>query len=194
MLLAAKFVWGACSTTFMELGDYRRSRNLLRADLSSEWSKAHAIDVYLRAGNIQEALKIPAPQIPDWDSYKMVLACARQAPASQIEALAGKVKTDDDPEVDYFFAGHLSYCGESEAALRMLRFAVDQNYCSFPAIDKDPLFDRLRDQPEFKRIRTAGMLCHEYFLANRKRSPELSRETIDLPLKEAAGGKVNPPW
>jgi DNA-binding winged helix-turn-helix (wHTH) protein/TolB-like protein len=183
MLLAAKFVWGACSTTFMELGDYKRARSLLRADLSSEWSRAHAIDVYLRAGNIPDALKIPAPKIPGWESYQMVLACARQAPASEIQALAAKVRPDDDPEVDFFFAGHLAYCGQTEAALRMLKLAIDRNYCSFPAMDKDPLFNGSRSRPEFKSVRAAGMACHEYFLANRRRPPESERETVKASLE-----------
>lgn len=183
MLLAAKFVWGACSTTFMELGDYKRARSLLRTDLSSEFSKAHAIDTDLRAGNIAEAIKIPAPTTPGWESYQMVLACARQAAAPETNALAAKVAPDDDPEVDYFFAGHLAYCGQTEAALRMLKLAIGRNYCSFPAMDKDPLFDKLREDPEFKRIRADGMMCHEYFLTNRKRPPELVKGTLASSLK-----------
>lgn len=183
MLLATQFVWGACSTTFMELGDYKRARSLLRADLSSEFSKAHAIDVYLRAGNLAEALKIPAPRIPGYESYQMVLACARQAPAAEVQALAAKVEPDDDPEVDYFFAGHLAYCGQTKAAFRMLKLAIDRNYCSFPAMDKDPLFDKLRDDPEFKRIRVAGIICHQYFIANRERKPAVSRQTLSSSLQ-----------
>jgi DNA-binding winged helix-turn-helix (wHTH) protein/TolB-like protein len=45
VLLATKVVWGSCSTTFMELGNYDRARFFIRKDLSSEWSKAHAIEV-----------------------------------------------------------------------------------------------------------------------------------------------------
>jgi DNA-binding winged helix-turn-helix (wHTH) protein/TolB-like protein len=183
MLLAAKFVWGACSTTFMELGDYKKARSLLRANLSSEWSRAHAIDVYLRAGNLEEVLKVPAPQVPGWESYQMVLACARQAPASEVHALAAKVRSDDDPEVDYFFAGQLAFCGQTNAAIRMLKLSIDRNYCSFPAMDKDPLFDRLRDVPEFKKVRATAMLCHESFLANRKRPIEISEQALKSSLK-----------
>ena len=87
LLLAARFVWGACSTTFAELGQYSRALSLLRKDLSSDFSKAHAIDIRLREGNLEEALKIPPPQIPGWESYQMALACARQAPAAEIQGL-----------------------------------------------------------------------------------------------------------
>jgi DNA-binding winged helix-turn-helix (wHTH) protein/TolB-like protein len=167
VLLATKVVWGSCSTTFMELGDYKRAREFLRKDLSSEWSKAHAIEVLLREGRTDQALRIPAPQIPHWDSYKMLLACAGHAPLSQIDALASKVEIDDDPEVDYFFAGHLAYCGQTRAALQMLKVAIDRHYCSYPAIDRDPFFDRLRTNPQFQQLRIAGMACHNDFVSDR---------------------------
>jgi tetratricopeptide (TPR) repeat protein len=169
-LLAAKMVWSSCSTTFMELGDYKRAMDFLRKDLGSEWSKAHAIEVHLRDGNTSLALQIPAPQIPHWDSYKMLLACARHAPQSEIQDLASKVEVDDDPEVDYFFAAHLSYCEQTAAALRMLRTAIDRNYCSYPAMDKDPFFDALRINPQFLKLRQAGISCHDDFAANREKT------------------------
>jgi tetratricopeptide (TPR) repeat protein len=168
VLLATKVVWGSCSTTFMELGDYGGAMEFVRKDLSSEWSKAHAIEVRLREGNTQEAIRIGAPQIPRWDSYKMVLACARQDSDAEIKSLAAKVQADDDPEVNYFFAAHLSYCGQTEAALRMLRLAINHHYCSHPAMDKDPLFDRLRGNTGFRKVRADGMVCHDDFLANRE--------------------------
>ncbi|HXS74593.1 MAG TPA: winged helix-turn-helix domain-containing protein [Terracidiphilus sp.] len=169
VLLATKVVWGSCSTTFMQLGNYERAKFFIRKDLSSEWSKAHAIEVLLREGKTADALRIPEPQIPHWDSYKMLLACARGGPLAEIKALASKVEVDDDPEVNYLFAGHLAYCGQNEAALRMLKLAVDHHYCSFPAMDKDPFFDRLRTNPQFQKVRLAGMACHADFVNDRDR-------------------------
>ena len=163
VLLATKVVWGSCSTTFMELGNYDRARFFIRKDLSSEWSKAHAIEVLLRQGRTAEALRIPAPEIPHWDSYKMLLACARGAPPAEIQSLASKVEIDEDPEVNYLFAGHLAYCGQTNAALRMLKTAIDHHYCSYPAMDKDPLYDGLRKNPQFQKLRNAGLACHNDF-------------------------------
>jgi DNA-binding winged helix-turn-helix (wHTH) protein/TolB-like protein len=169
LMLAYKFVWGSCSTTWMELGNYQRAREFLRKDLSSEWSKAHGIEVYLRQGRTEDVLKIPAPNIPGWDSYKMVLACAAHAPEAEIKSLAARVVADDDPEVNYFFAGHLAYCGQTDAALRMLELAIDGNYCSYPTMDRDPLFEKLRNNPSFAKIRAAAAACHEDFVTNRER-------------------------
>jgi DNA-binding winged helix-turn-helix (wHTH) protein/TolB-like protein len=172
VLLAIKFVWGSCSTTFMELGDYKRAREFLRKDLSSEWSKAHAIEVFLRQNRTQEAIQIGPPQIPQWGSYKMLLACARHAPESEITSLVAGVEIDDDPEINYFFAGHLAYCGQTNAALRMLSLAIKRNYCSYPAMDKDPFFDKLRSNPEFSNVRAAGIACHDNFVTNREPVPD----------------------
>ena len=175
VLLAARIVWGSCSTTFMEAGNYNRAMEFVRKDLSSEWSKAHAIEVLLRQGRTQEAIRIGPPQIPRWDSYKMLLACARHEPESQIRSLAAGVETDDDPEVNYFFAGHLAYCGQTNAALRMLTLAIKRNYCSYPAMDKDPFFDKVRSNPEFSNIRAAGAACHDNFVANREQVTKIMK-------------------
>jgi len=155
----------------MELGNYSRAKDFIRKDLSSEWSKAHAVEVLLREGKREEAVRIGPPQIPHWDSYKMLLACARQAPESQIAALSSLVETDDDPEINYFFAGHLAYCGQTTAALRMLDLAIKRNYCSYPAMDKDPFFDKVRATPEFSKVRAAGIACHDNFVNNREQLP-----------------------
>jgi len=167
-LLATKIIWGSCSTTFMQLGNYTRAMDFVRKDLSSEWSKAHAVEVLLRAGKTQEAIRIGPPQIPHWDSYKMLLACARQAPAPEIAALATHVESDDDPEVNYFFAAHLAYCGQTQAAIHMLDSTIKANYCSYPAIDKDPFFDKLRTNPDYLAVRSTAITCHQNFLANRE--------------------------
>lgn len=167
-LLASKIVWGSCSTTFMELGNYQRAKDFIRKDLSSEWSKAHAVEVLLREGKTQEAVKIGPPQIQHWGSYRMLLACAQQEPESQIKALATGVEVDDDPEVNYFFAGHLAFCGQTTESLRLLKLAIDGNYCSYPTMDLDPFFAKIRSTPEFAKVRAAGMVCHEDFIANRE--------------------------
>ncbi|HEV2472951.1 MAG TPA: hypothetical protein VGS41_09820, partial [Chthonomonadales bacterium] len=132
-----------------------------------------------------EALRIAPPQIPRWDSYKMLLACARHAPAKEIQGLAAKVAIDDDPEVDYFFAGHLAYCGQTNAALRMLKIAIDRRYCSYPTVDRDPFFDGLRSNLAFQGLRRAGMACHDDFTNNRDRQP--GRAVDGAPLPDATG-------
>jgi hypothetical protein len=75
------------------------------------------------------------------------------------------VRPSEDPEINYLFAGHLSYCGQADAALAMLRRAVDGGYCSYPAVDTDPFFARLRGTPEFASVRSRAIACHQAFRA-----------------------------
>jgi serine/threonine protein kinase/DNA-binding winged helix-turn-helix (wHTH) protein len=166
VLLDPGVLWGPCTSTFMEAGNYRRAMDFIRPDLSSEWSKAHAIEVLVRNGQEEKAREVGAPGIAQWSSYKMLLACLEHRPASEIAALASELPVDDDPEVVYFVAGHLAYCGRTQEALGMLRHAIEGNYCSYPALDRDPMFSSLRMEPEFASLRSKAISCQKSFLAS----------------------------
>jgi len=56
----------------------------------------------------------------------------------------------------------------SASSLRLLRLAVQGNYCSWPAMDSDPFFASVRAMPDFAAIRAAGMACQQNFLAARQ--------------------------
>ena len=99
----------------------------------------------------------------------MLRACAAHRPLPEIAALASTVRPQEDPEVDYFFASHLAYCGQTGAALQLLKRAIQGNYCSYPAIDSDPFFVSVRAKPEFAEIRSAAIACQKDFLAQRER-------------------------
>jgi hypothetical protein len=72
-----------------------------------------------------------------------------------------------DSEPKYFAAGGFARCGYQDLALRLLRRAVEQNYCAYPAMEKDPLLASIRGTPEFAEIRQAGIACQQRFLAHR---------------------------
>lgn len=58
----------------------------------------------------------------------------------------------------------MAYCGHHEVALRMVSRAVEQNYCSYPAIDRDPLWADLREDPGFLEIREEAIACRQRFV------------------------------
>jgi hypothetical protein len=68
-----------------------------------------------------------------------------------------------DPEAAYAVAPMLAYCGRPQDALRFVERAVDRSFCSYPALDLDPIWSRLRADPEFRRIRDKAMACHGGF-------------------------------
>lgn len=156
----------SCGITFRLLGKYERARDFVRLDAGSEWAARQNLWVLLRQRKNEEALRTLQRLPPG-----LVEACLRNRPASEIEALAKRTEANAmaraDPEVWYLQGAELAWCGQREAALRLLGRAVEQNYCSYPALDTDPLWASLRDDPRFKHIRAAGIDCQQRFLAYR---------------------------
>jgi hypothetical protein len=113
-------------------------------------------ELFMREGRPDLAVSTGAPAIPHWGSYKMLLACAQHRPDAEIAALVPGAEIDEDPESTYLFAGHLSYCGQTEEALRFLKGAVKANYCSYPAMDIDPMLANIRRNPKFGEVREAA--------------------------------------
>jgi serine/threonine protein kinase/DNA-binding winged helix-turn-helix (wHTH) protein len=157
----------SCGVAFLKHADYDKALEFFNLDADTDWNHALTIDVLLREGKEQEALQVRRPQIGAWTSYDMLLACAGHKPAAEIAALAKRVEPDDDPESNYFAASHLAYCGQTAAALDMLNRTVKANYCSYPAMDTDPMFASIRTQSEYAEIRAAGKACQDNFLAGR---------------------------
>ena len=165
--------WRSCSAVFELRGDYKRALDYIHLDdPGSEWSRTHLIELFLRQGREREAVDVGPTHIAQWESFNMLRACAAHRPLPEIAALASTVQPQEDPEVDYFFASHLAYCGQSEAALRFLKLAIQGNYCSYPAMDSDPFFATVRAKPEFAEIRSAGIACQKDFLAERERTQQ----------------------
>jgi hypothetical protein len=46
----------------------------------------------------------------------------------------------------------------------MMSWAVEQNYCSFPALDRDPLWADLREDPGFLEVREEAIACRQRFV------------------------------
>jgi DNA-binding winged helix-turn-helix (wHTH) protein/serine/threonine protein kinase len=162
--------WRSCSAVFELRGDYKRAFNYIYlGDPGSEWSRTHLIELLLHQGKEREAMEVGPTHIAQWESFNMLRACAARKPLPEIVALASAVLPQDDPEVDYFFASHLAYCGQTSAALSLLKRAIQRNYCSYPAMDSDPFFASVRAKPEFADIRSTAIACQKDFLAERQR-------------------------
>lgn len=52
-----------------------------------------------------------------------------------------------DAQPRYFVGTALAYCGQNDAALRLLRSAVEQNYCAYTALQTDPLLMKSVEVP-----------------------------------------------
>jgi DNA-binding winged helix-turn-helix (wHTH) protein/serine/threonine protein kinase len=157
----------SCSILFALSGNYRRAMDYLNLDPTSDFYRAILLTTLLRQGRAREAAQLGPPRIPQWQSYDMLSACAQNRPPSEIDAVASTVEESGDPEANYLAAANLAYCGQSGAALRLLKVAIQGNYCSYPAMDSDPFFARVRTIPEFAALREAGISCRQRFVASR---------------------------
>ena len=58
-----------------------------------------------------------------------------------------------DPEPKYFNAATAAFCGQDDIALQLLRAAVEGNFLCYPAMDRDPMLNRIKKRQEFAAIR-----------------------------------------
>jgi TolB-like protein/predicted Ser/Thr protein kinase len=161
----------SCAIAFWQSKNYARAKDFLRLDAGSEWAQGAAVDVLMREGKVQEVRQI----LEKIDVRDFVLMCLDRRPAAELQPRVAFFEKDAlefrDPEPKYHIAANLSSCGFRDESLRMLRRAIEQNYCSVPAMDNDPLFDNVRNTPEFAALRKKGTECREKFIAYRNSRP-----------------------
>ena len=155
----------SCAMNFMLRGDYQRARDFLNLDLGSEWERAMSVDVLLREGKETEAAQAESPAVPQFAAYDIVFAFLNHRPPGEIAARVQALAPVHDPEMNYLTAAHLSWMGQTGPALRMLKQAIDQGYCSHQALDTDPLLGNVRALPQFAQIRAASAACEAKFRA-----------------------------
>jgi hypothetical protein len=163
-------VWRSCAYSFLQLGRYDRAIDYARADGGSVWSRNALVAIFLRQGRTAEARELAHGLGADYLS-QAGLACLEGRPRAEIQALgaaetAGLIAVRDS-EPKYAASREFARCGFPDTALRLLRRAVEQNYCAWPAMDRDPLFASIRGTPEFAQIRTMGIACQKSFLEHR---------------------------
>jgi TolB-like protein len=167
-------VFRTCSATLIQLGRYDRALDFVRLDSGSEWSRLVTRWVYQRLGRRDDALEQHRQQSPDYPRgfvpasfHGFIGRClSGTAPAG-----AGRLSDEDvrtflavrDSEPLYFVAGDLAYCGDSAAALRLLRESIPRNYCASWAIEIDPMFAAIRSSAEYGEILGAARACRTRF-------------------------------
>jgi hypothetical protein len=57
-----------------------------------------------------------------------------------------------------------AFLGKKDAAVRLLWAASEHDLCVFPSVDRDSLFDKIRDSEEFRAVRQAGVECQKKFV------------------------------
>jgi len=156
----------SCAWAFMELGQTERAMDFARLDASSEYAAYITPSILLREGKLAEARE-SVKQMPTNPRYHRDLleACLGLRPAAELDRMAHEAETTlpagTDAEPWYYQGSIFAFCGKKEAALHLLKTAVEQNYCAYSALLSDPLLAKLRSSKEFDQVLTAAHECQE---------------------------------
>jgi serine/threonine protein kinase len=168
--------WRSCGIPYLLLGDIQRARDYFDLDAGSVWSRNITVTILMRQGRFDEALQLAQtiPSNPDvrWLKVKVgIVHLSRKELEAKAQEAMEATPPPRDGEPIYFGSVMLAYCGANDQALKLLRAAIDQDYCAYPAMDNDPAFNAFRNTAEFKHIREVGIACQQRFLKFRSQIP-----------------------
>jgi tetratricopeptide (TPR) repeat protein len=146
--------WRSCSATFAQAGKYDRAIDYARLDGESQWTATISSDIRIRQGQRELARQLLSKSA---DAHRQLeepcLSGDVSTAAVRWKAAAPALLAVRDPEPKYFNAATAAFCGQDDIALQLLRAAVEGNFLSYPAMDRDPMFDRIQKRQEFAAIR-----------------------------------------
>jgi eukaryotic-like serine/threonine-protein kinase len=162
------FLFRSCAWSFLEMGKTDRAMDFVQLDPGSEWAAWVTPYVNLAAGNLQEARSNAKnmAKAPFYHRDLMEACTAAQRPsdlAKIVHDAEVSVMLEPDPEAWYHVGALMATCGQPESALRLLKSAVQQNYCAYSALLDDPLLKDLRKETAFNQVLTAASNCQAVF-------------------------------
>ena len=163
------YQYRSCSETFELLGKPERAMDFVNLDAGSDWARFHLPSILLRQGKPQQALEAEKQARADMTGHKLLIACLTPASPAELGQVSQQVENDvskdPDPEVSYTFGALTAYCRQNDSAFRLLKSAIDHNYCATDALQFDPLLAKLRGTPEFGQLVSAASQCQNRFRA-----------------------------
>ncbi len=140
--------------TYFMMGDYERVMEESAADIGY----IDALSLAMR-GREAEALALLRDREARAEhrmirlyivSLRAVLEGRREdALRSSAEFVELRIK---DPEALYYMCRQIAHLGEPDFALRSLQTAVEDGFCAYPALARDPWLDSLRTRAEFNAL------------------------------------------
>jgi eukaryotic-like serine/threonine-protein kinase len=156
---------GHCYVLYIHMGDLARARQEIERS-PGEFSTMMLGQVLVREGKVKEALP-KLKMIPGGKNFELLSDCWPDSSTSKCDQTARESEADFRfiPFTDawYFGAAMQAFVGKKDAAVRLLWAASEHGLCVFPSVDRDPLFDKIRDSAEFRAVRQAGIKCQKKF-------------------------------
>ncbi len=158
------FFFRSCAWSFLEMGQTDRAVDFVHLDAGSEWAAWVTPYIYLAEGNRAQAREAAANMGPEstWHKSLMQACTAVQAPPDLpriVRENEASATMEPDAEAWYHVGALMAACGQNEPALRLLKAAVQQNYCAYSALLDDPLLKELRKETAFNEVLTAASNC-----------------------------------
>jgi TolB-like protein len=163
----------SCSFVFFEMGNTARAREYVLLDSGSDWAASVFPAILVRENKPDEA-KLAAAKMSSRAAWHagLLQACLKPAPASEMhlltQAATPALLAQLDPEFRYYHGSLLSWCGEQDTATALIRSAIQQNYCSYAALQSDPALAKLRATPQFAALLNEAKQCQDKFTAQTK--------------------------
>jgi serine/threonine protein kinase/tetratricopeptide (TPR) repeat protein len=166
----------SCSVVFMLLDQQQRAMEFVRLDAGSEWAARSTANILLRQGKVSEARQsIQNASANVLMGRDLLQACLDPSKTHTLDKVVHETESallaDADAEPRYLVGTTLAYCDQKDAALHLLKSAIEQNYCAYTALQTDPLLVKLRGTPQFSGLLSAAKECQNRFLAQRDQSP-----------------------
>jgi len=156
----------SCAYAFLYAGKLSRVMDFLKLDEGSYFVNWATVLYQLRRNDREAALQVTRKAADD-QTRRLMEPCLEGARGAALDPIVDEFvqhwQQSGDPEALYAVAPMLFVCGRSQDALRLVERSVDGGHCAYPALDLDPVWAGLRDDPEFQRIRTKAMACHDRF-------------------------------
>jgi len=165
------YFFRSCTWAFLYKGEPAQARVYAQLDAGSEWAQYTMPSILLREGKVDEA-RATVKKMPTEPFYHRDLleACLDLRPMSDLDRIANqavamaRIPAEDDPEIYYEQGSLFAYCDRTDAAVRMLRLAIEKNYCSYESLLNDPLLAKLRGKRDFEDLLQPAQNCQRPIL------------------------------
>jgi eukaryotic-like serine/threonine-protein kinase len=163
------FGFRSCAWSFLQIGKTDRAMEFVHLDAGSEWAAWVTPYVYLAQSNVAQAREAAKKmgKAPTYHRELMEACTTEQRPADLTKIVReneASVMMEADPEAWYHLGALMEYCGHKDSAVRLLRAAIQQNYCAYEALQTDPLLVKMRGTPEFVELRSLAKECQQNIL------------------------------
>lgn len=168
------YFFRSCAIAFLELGNIQRAREFAQLDAGSEWAAFVMTTLLMREGKLNEARdNVRLVPTSPYFARSLLEACLQGRPTAEVDRITAEIEpallSSPDPEPQYNRGAIAAWCGQKQMAVKLFRIAIQKNYCSYQALQHDPLVAKLRGTPEFAQLLSEAKECQNKFLAERSR-------------------------